>query len=110
MLIGKWRNFEELENDLTMPELTELLSAKIDYDDNQRKFLAALQGVDLNQEEKKSSAPSFDDIKARVFSRGQAQDASDIISLQGINAQQAGFGIGMGLEYTNGKDLENPSW
>lgn len=109
MLIGKWRNFEELENDLTMSELTEILSAKIEYDDVQRKFLAALQGVDLN-EERETKTTSFDDIKARVFSKGQATNASDIVSLQGINAQQAGFGIGMGLEYTNAKDLENPSW
>ena len=110
MLIGKWRNFEELENDLSMPELTELLTAKIDYDDSQRRFFAAIQGVDLGPEPKKENTTSFEDIKARVFSRGQAKDASDIVSLQGINAQQAGFGIGAGLEYTDAKNMENPSW
>jgi hypothetical protein len=112
MLIGKWRNFEELENDLTMPELSELLSAKIDYDDNQRRFFAAIQGVDLGEDPKKEQGvSSFEDIKARVFSGGQAKDANDILSLQGINAAQAGFGIGMGLEYTDAKDLTQiPSW
>jgi hypothetical protein len=28
-----------------------------------------------------------------------ASDSKDIVALQGINAQKAGFGIGMGLEY-----------
>lgn len=111
MLIGKWRNFEELENDLTMPELQEILEAKIDYDDNQRRFFAAIQGVDLGEQEKSEGVSSFEDIKARVFSGGQAKDANDILSLQGINAAQAGFGIGMGLEYTDAKDLTQiPSW
>jgi hypothetical protein len=34
-----------------------------------------------------------------VFSRGRATDSNDVLSLQGINAQKAGFGIGMGLDY-----------
>jgi hypothetical protein len=38
-------------------------------------------------------------MKARVFSGGQASDSKDIVALQGINAQKAGFGIGMGLDY-----------
>ena len=38
-------------------------------------------------------------MKARVFSRGQTSDGNDVLALQGANAQKAGFGIGMGLEY-----------
>jgi hypothetical protein len=38
-------------------------------------------------------------MKARVFSGGATSDSNDIIALQGINAQKAGFGIGMGLSY-----------
>jgi hypothetical protein len=38
-------------------------------------------------------------MKARVFSGGQAADSKDIVALQGVNAQKAGFGIGMGLDY-----------
>lgn len=112
MLLGKWRNFEQLEDDLSMPELSALLEAKIDYDDNQRRFFAAIQGVDLGESREQSEGvSSFEDMKARVFSGGQAKDAKDILALQGINAQQAGFGIGMGLEYTDAKDLTTiPSW
>ncbi len=38
-------------------------------------------------------------MKARVFSGGAAANAKDIVALQGISAQKAGFGIGMGLDY-----------
>jgi hypothetical protein len=47
-------------------------------------------------------------MKARVFTGGKTSNASDIISLQGANAKKAGFGIGMGLEYSVVKDSANP--
>lgn len=110
-MLGIWKNYEELEDNLSMPELMKTLDAKREAEYNKRKFLAALQGVDLDEAASRDSGTSsFDDIKARVFSGGAAKDSSDILSMQGINAQQAGFGIGMGLDYTDGKDLENPSW
>ena len=95
-----------------MPELIEILVAKRKSDHEQKKFFAALQGVELGDAETSNKKQTtFADIKARVFSGGAAQDANDILSLQGINAQQAGFGIGMGLEYTDAKTLEEtPKW
>lgn len=91
-----------------MPELTEILVAKRKSDHEQRKFLAAIQGINLDDSSNNSSTTTFEDIKARVFSGGKAQDANDILSLQGINAQQAGFGIGMGLDYEDGQNVQNP--
>jgi hypothetical protein len=38
-------------------------------------------------------------MKAKVFSGGKASNANDVLALQGVNAQKAGFGIGMGLGY-----------
>ena len=95
-----------------MPELTAILVAKRKSEHNERRFLAALQGTDIGDEQtgETKKQVTFDDIKARVFSGGQAKDASDILALQGINARQAGFGIGAGLEYTDAKDMENPTW
>jgi hypothetical protein len=102
-----------MEDSLSMPELTAILVAKRRDDHNERRFMAALQGQDIGDfggDHVQKEQVTFDDIKARVFSGGQAKDAKDILSMQGINAQQAGFGIGMGLEYTDAKDLENPTW
>lgn len=96
-LLGIWKDYDELESSLSMQELTATLNIKRDEDYSHKKFLAAMQGVDLDKNTSKSNA--WEEMKARVFSKGQAADANDIVSLQGINAQKAGFGIGMGLEY-----------
>lgn len=93
-----------------MPELTEILVAKRKNEHEQRKFLAALQGVNLDDEVSSEKHTTFEDIKARVFSGGQAKDANDILALQGLNAKQAGFGIGMGIDYVDAKLTDTPSW
>lgn len=92
-----------------MPELTSLLVAKRNQDYEERKFLAAIQGIDLDKETgQEKGQKEWEDIKARVFSQGQAKDSNDVLSLQGANATKAGFGIGSGLEYSSVKDTENP--
>jgi hypothetical protein len=96
-LTGIWKNFEELEESISMPELTLLLSTKRDLEYQQKKFDAAMQGVDLDEETNRSDP--WEEMKARVFSGGKTSDANDIISYQGPKAQKAGFGIGMGLDY-----------
>jgi hypothetical protein len=96
-LLGIWKDYEELEKSLSMPELTATLEIKRELDYSEKKFLAAMQGVDLDKQSGQKNA--WEEMKARVFSGGKAADANDIMSLQGVNAQKAGFGIGMGLEY-----------
>ena len=98
-LLGIWKDFDQLETHISMPELTKILEAKRDGDYEDRKFLAALQGVDLDKQSGKSDANAWENLKAKVFSGGQAADANDILAYQGLNAQTAGFGIGMGLSY-----------
>ena len=82
-----------------MPELLATLSSKRDLDYQEKKFLAAIQGVDLDKQSGKNNSNAWEEMKARVFSGGQASDANDIVSFQGIKAQQAGFGVGAGLGY-----------
>lgn len=79
-----------------MPELVAILEAKNNQDYDNRKFMAALQGVDL---ESSSSENKWEEIKARAFSKGATSDPNNILALQGVAAQKAGFGIGMGLDY-----------
>jgi hypothetical protein len=101
-LLGIWKDYEELETSMSMPELTETLNIKRELDYSDKKFYAAIQGVDLDKNTKRSNA--WEDMKARVFSKGKATGSNDIVALQGINAQNAGFGIGMGLDYEEIKD------
>ena len=96
-LLGIWKDYDELERSMSMPELMTTLSISRELNYDEKKFLAAMQGVDLDKNTEKSNA--WEEMKARVFSGGQAANAKDIIALQGINAQKAGFGIGMGLDY-----------
>jgi hypothetical protein len=94
-----------------MPELTATLSASREKEYEHNKFLAAIQGVDLESNGNSSKGQKeWEDMKARVFSGGQATDSSDITSLQGANASKAGFGIGAGLEYADlkGNQPTNP--
>lgn len=96
-LLGIWKDYEELETSLSMPELTSTLSSKRELEYQEKKFLAAIQGIDLDEQAGKKNA--WEEMKARVFSGGKAKDSNDILSLQGPNAQKAGFGIGMGIGY-----------
>ena len=101
-LLGIWKDYQELETSLSMPELMATLEVIRELDYTEKKFLAAIQGVDLEKESNKDKGQKeWEDMKARVFSKGQTNDSNDILALQGINAQKAGFGIGMGLDYEN---------
>ena len=96
--LGIWKNYDELESSLSMPELMAILSSKRELDYEEKKFLAAMQGVDL-EENSDRGQKEWENLKARVFSGGKAKDGNDVLSLQGVNAQKYGFGIGMGLDY-----------
>jgi hypothetical protein len=98
-LLGIWKDYEELEISLSMPELMLTLESKRDLDYQEKKFLAAMQGVDLDKNNGNSSGNKWEEMKAKVFSGGKATNANDVLALQGVNAQKAGFGIGMGLGY-----------
>jgi len=98
-LLGIWKDYEELELALSMPELTATLTSKRDLDYQEKKFLAAIQGVDLDKQSGKNNSNAWEEMKARVFSGGQTEDPNDITSFQGVKAQQNGFGIGMGMGY-----------
>lgn len=75
-MLGHWKNFEELETNLTIEELLKILDAAREREAGQRKFMAQLQGISLEDEEN-----------------------GDITELSGNAAHEAGIGIGMGLGY-----------
>jgi hypothetical protein len=96
-LIGIWKDYDELESSISMQELTATLKIKRELDYSDKKFSAAMQGVDLDKNS--GSGNEWEDMKARVFSKGATGDGNDILALQGMNAEKAGFGIGLGLDY-----------
>lgn len=66
---------------MSMPELLAILEAARKDKNKEREFLAALQGIKLNEGDK--DIPSFDDVKKRVLGQTQEQE----------------FGIGKGIGY-----------
>jgi hypothetical protein len=79
-----------------MPELIQTFKAMQKTESEKRKFLASIQGIDLNSEEQ-NEGPTFEDIQRRALGINASGD--DIVSLQGPLAAQSGFGIGAGLGY-----------
>jgi hypothetical protein len=96
-LLGIWKDYDELERSLSMPEILVTLESKRELDYQEKKFLAAIQGVDIDQGNADQNA--WEKMKAKVFSNGKTSDGNDVVALQGANAAKAGFGIGMGLGY-----------
>ena len=104
-LIGSWKNYKDLEQSICMSELMATIESKRDLDYQEKKFFAAIQGVDLDKESGASRGQKeWEDMKARVFSKGATSNSDDVLSLQGQNARKAGFGIGMGLDYEDARD------
>jgi hypothetical protein len=104
-ILGIWKDYQELEESLSMPELMVTLSSKRELDYEEKRFLAAIQGVDLDGSTNSDRGQKeWEDMKARVFSGGATSDSNDVLALQGQNARKAGFGIGMGLDYEDARD------
>jgi hypothetical protein len=108
-LLGIWKNFDELETSISIEELMQILSITRDLDYEEKKFLAALEGINLDEQSGKDSGEvrgqqEWENLKARVASGGAATDSKDILALQGTAAGRAGFGIGMGLGYEDQRD------
>ena len=103
-----------------MAELVSILEAMTEKDYGDKKFAAAMQGVDLDKESGRKDKPrpretttqkkasTFEDIQARVASGGLANDANDILSLQGQYGARKGFQIGKDMEYAIVND-SNPN-
>ena len=72
-MLGHWKNFDELESSLSLEELTALLDISRKKDREDKKFSAALQGVELDE---------------------PAEELRDIAELSGYSASREGFGIG----------------
>ena len=82
-----------------MPEMVQTFKSMQKSESEKRKFLAMIQGVDLNESSNEDETESsFEDVRRRAL--GINASADDVVSLQGAFASEAGFGIGAGLGYS----------
>lgn len=106
-LLGIWKDYRELEASLCLSEIMAIISSKRELDYQEKKFFAAIQGVDLDEaSDSDRGQKEWEDMKARVFSGGATNDSNDVLALQGQNAKKAGFGINMGLDYEDLRDSD----
>ena len=96
-LLGHWKDYDELENSLSMPELTATLKAMYSAESRKNKFMASLQGVSLDSSDSGDTSekqPStLKDIQAKAMERlsgGNEKSSS---------AVKYGFTPDMGVEY-----------
>lgn len=78
-----------------MPELLATLDALRKVKDEDRKFAAALKGINLDNDNEKTG----EDVIKNARAKASGVDPNDVLSLAGKNAEDAGFGIGLGLGY-----------
>ena len=50
MLLGNWKNFDDLEDSLSYPELVAMVEAQREKEKRNMKFQAAMQGIDLDKD------------------------------------------------------------
>lgn len=69
MLVGRWKNFAELEECLNLPELEQIVKKSRDANYEQRKFAAALKGINLDDAATEAAQERFDAVQRRVQAR-----------------------------------------
>lgn len=80
-LQGKWKNFEQLEEDLCLEELEAVLKAGRERESRLMKFYAAFKGVDLDGGQ--DSKERFDAVQRRVEARlsGKSEEELEFAEL-----------------------------
>ena len=89
-LLGQWKNFAEIEEALTLQELEAILEASREQRNEQNKFLAAIQGVDLDKANGESVQDRFDAVKRRAEAKLSGRSE--------IELEYAEFGLDMDFD------------
>lgn len=65
LLLGIWKNVQDVEESLSLPELEVIATAAREKEMRHNKFLAALKGIDLD-DEGDSAAEKVEEMKRRI--------------------------------------------
>lgn len=74
MLLGHWRNFEDLEESLTLEEVIVLLDSFREQRHDEKRFMAGLQGHDIGPYGAGATKDRFEDVKRRAALRAGGVD------------------------------------
>lgn len=80
-LLGHWRNFEHLEESLSLPEIKIILETHAEQKRKDQVFLAAIQGIDLEEQNYKAR---YKEIKERARNKIHGEQAWESMSLSDL--------------------------
>lgn len=74
--MGIWRNVEELEESLNLSELELIVKAARDKEHRHNKFMAAIQGIDIDAGAQEDVQERFDRVQRRARAKlsGQSEE------------------------------------
>lgn len=91
--VGAWKNFDELEESLTLAELNAAVDALRSAQKHLVRAIFGAQGVDIDADSEDTK--SIEDIRLEALGLVN----NDIATQSGALAEQEGFGVGLGLGY-----------
>ncbi len=78
MLLGLWKNIEELERYVSLKELELILKEARDKEHRHHRFLAAIQGIDLDAQSEQSSKDRFEAAQRRATATLQGKSSEEV--------------------------------
>jgi len=78
MLLGIWKNIEDLEMNISLDELKVILDAARDRDYRNQRFMAAIQGIDIDKGAKEDAAEALERVKMRAAARLQGKSVEQL--------------------------------
>ena len=77
MLLGHWKNIEDLEASLNLEELELIVSAARDREERNNRWLAAVNGIDLSKHDQESAQERVEAAKRRVEAMQSGKTAEE---------------------------------
>lgn len=78
MLLGIWKNVEDLEMNINLDELQLILDAAREAEHRRHRFMAAIQGIDIDKGARGESKEKFDAVQQRVNARLQGKTTEQL--------------------------------
>lgn len=66
MLLGIWKNIDELEESISLPELMSIVESSREKELRDRRFAAALKGINLDEQSGSSAKDRVEEMKRKA--------------------------------------------
>ena len=90
MLIGNWKNIDEIEELLCLPEIEQILTTHAEVNHSEKVFLAGLQGIQL---EENANKEAFERAKSRAQARLRGEKAVTAAEIEAAELADMGIEI-----------------